>query len=130
MKKLIAILVAASMLTFFLAGCAKLSDQKPTEEVNVDDIYRDKEDGKLLVVTTLFPTYSLTKAIAPNADVRLLLPPGADSHSFEPSPKDMILLENSDLVVFTGEYMEEWMNKVLSSLNLDSKKNCRFIYRY
>ncbi|MDO5717208.1 MAG: zinc ABC transporter substrate-binding protein, partial [Tissierellia bacterium] len=84
-----------------------------------ESLYKDKEDGKLLIICTLFPTYSMAKAIAPDADVRLLLPPGADSHSFEPTPKDMELLQKADLIVYTSEYMEEWIHRVIDALDID-----------
>lgn len=64
---------------------------------------------KLSVVTTLFPLYDFSKAIGGEyADVTLLLPPGVESHSFEPKPSDMIRIDQSDIFAYTGKAMEPW----------------------
>lgn len=65
--------------------------------------------GKLSVVTTLFPLYDFAKAIGgEHADVTLLLPPGVESHSFEPKPSDVIRIDQSDIFAYTGKAMEPW----------------------
>jgi zinc transport system substrate-binding protein len=72
---------------------------------------------KLTVVTTLFPLYDFTRAVAGDkADVRLLLPPGVEPHSFEPKPEDMVRASKADLVVYTNEFMEPWAVKMLKSI--------------
>ena len=49
------------------------------------------DDGRLRVVTTLFPYYDFARAIAGGrADVTLLLAPGREAHSFEPTPLDAV----------------------------------------
>jgi len=49
-------------------------------------------------VTTLFPQYDFARQIAGDkAEITLLLPPGAESHSFEPTPADIINISNADL---------------------------------
>ena len=50
----------------------------------------------------------------------MLLPPGVESHSFEPRPSDMRTLNEADLFVFTGKYMEPWAERIVQSL--DNKK--------
>lgn len=70
------------------------------------------------VVTTLFPQYDLTKAIGQEkVSVHLLLPPGMEAHSFEPTPSDIIKINQADLFIFTGENMEPWANDIGKSLN-------------
>ena len=45
----------------------------------------------LQVVATNFPAFDFTRAVAGGrAQVRMLLPPGAEAHSFEPTPRDLI----------------------------------------
>lgn len=83
------------LLLFSLFGC---SEKKNTTE---------KEGIK--VVATLFPQYSLAKEIAKDrADVVLLLPPGVDSHSFDPSMSELLKIKNADLFLYTGDAMESW----------------------
>ena len=67
------------------------------------------EAKKLSVVTTLFPLYDFTKNIAGSkAMVTLLMPPGIEAHSFEPKAGDVLKVNNADVFVFTGRYMEPW----------------------
>lgn len=73
-------------------------------------------DGKLNVVTTLFPYYDFLRQIAgDDIELTLVVPAGMDSHSFEPTPADMITIQNADLVVCNGGAMEQWFGKVLDS---------------
>ncbi len=72
---------------------------------------------KLKIVTTLFPQYDFTREIGKDkVDVALLLPPGTESHSFEPSPKDIVNIQKSDLFIYTGEAMEPWAHKLIETI--------------
>ena len=61
----------------------------------------------LTAVCATFPVYDMARQVA-GGDVRLLLPPGADPHHFEPRPSDMRALNEADLFVMTGPDMEPW----------------------
>lgn len=66
-------------------------------------------DGRLKICAALFPQYDFAREIAGDlADVSLLLPPGADSHTFDPSMKDIVQLQSSDLFLYTGGGLEPW----------------------
>lgn len=76
------------------------------------------ETQKLEVITTLFPTYDFARHIAQDrVNVTLLLPPGVEAHSFEPRPADMVKLNHADIFVYTGKYMEPWVEKILKGVN-------------
>ena len=69
------------------------------------------------VVATDFPSYDAARAVLGGTDnLTLLLPPGVESHSYDPSPGDMMRIANADLVVFTGGPSDEWVRSILSSL--------------
>ena len=69
---------------------------------------------KLKVITTLFPLYDMAKNIgADKADVSLLLPPGVEAHSFEPKPSDIVKINEADVFVYTGKFMEPWAEDVI-----------------
>ena len=79
------------------------------------------EERKLSVVCSLFPQYDFVRQIAGDrASVHMLLPPGVESHTFEPRPSDMKTLNDADVFVFTGKYMEPWAERIVQSL--DNKK--------
>lgn len=112
MKRIMIILLAAALI---LCGCGP---QKAAVS----------HDG-LSVVTTLFPTYDFARSIAGGkADITLLLSPGKESHSYEPSTGDVIKINNSDIFIYTGEYMEPWAETLVSGMDnppavVDASKN-------
>jgi zinc transport system substrate-binding protein len=69
---------------------------------------------KLKVITTLFPLYDMAKSIgADKSDVSLLLPPGVEAHSFEPKPSDIVKINEADVFVYTGKFMEPWAEEII-----------------
>ncbi|GMO26966.1 MAG: metal ABC transporter substrate-binding protein [Termitinemataceae bacterium] len=68
------------------------------------------------VTTTIFPAYDFTRLIAKDkVHITMLIPPGAESHSFEPSPKDMIHLQKTDIFIYTGGESDTFVKDILSS---------------
>lgn len=101
--KMVALMMIC-LLTFPLSSCGKA----------------DKRDGKLLIVTTLFPQYDFAKQIAGDkAEVKLLLSPGTEAHSYDPTPSDIVDINESDLFIYTGDYMETWAAKIIKGLEKD-----------
>lgn len=77
-------------------------------------------DDKIKIVTTLFPQYDFIKEIARDkVEVILLLSPGMEAHSYEPTPQDIVNIQKSDIFVYTGEYMEPWAHKIIESTKDD-----------
>jgi zinc transport system substrate-binding protein len=87
--------------------------------------YRAETDDTFTVVATVFAAYSFALELTrgTNAQVTLLLPPGADSHSYEPTPADMLRIQNADLFVYGGGDSELWVKRVLESLERDESRN-------
>ena len=85
-------------------------------------------DGKINIVSSNFASYDFARAIAKGNDkveVKFLLGPGKDSHSYEPTAADLITLQNSDLFIYIGGDSEKWCDKVLDSLDTSkTKKMC------
>lgn len=117
MKKFLTFIFASVFIIFLLAGCAS------EPEKNVPAV-KDAKSDKIRVVATLFPQYDFTRQIAGDkADVTLLLPPGVESHSYEPTPSDIIKINKSDLFIYTGEYMEAWSSKIIDSMKDSGSKS-------
>lgn len=76
------------------------------------------DSDSITLVATLFPVYDFARTIAANTDtsVTMLLPPGMESHSFEPTPQDIIAVSRADIFAYTGEYMEKWAERLLDGL--------------
>ena len=74
------------------------------------------DDGKMSVVCTLFPYYDFARQIAlDRADVTLLLSPGREAHSFEPTPHDALTIANADVFVYNGGEGETWVEDLLDA---------------
>ena len=89
-----------------------------------------EENNKLSIVTTLFPQYDFARQITGDkADITLLLKPGIEAHDYDPSVSDMVKINDADLFIYTGEYMEPWAATIVDSLDnkdlciLDASKN-------
>lgn len=80
------------------------------------------EEKKLNIVTVNFPSYDFARAIVKdNKDVNLemLVKPGEEVHSFEPTPKDIINIQKSDLFIYTGGESDKWVEDIIK----ETKKN-------
>lgn len=76
--------------------------------------------GKVNIVCTVFPAYDFSREIAgERGNVILLMPPGAESHSYEPTPQDMAALSKCDLIIANGGVGEQWLEAMLSAGEVD-----------
>lgn len=99
MKRLIAILLC---LCLMLCGCTA-KPEKPHDET------------KLQIVCTSFPAYDFAREIAGDrAELTLLIKPGSEVHSYEPTPKDMIRIQESDLFICNGGESEQWAETLIT----------------
>ncbi len=73
--------------------------------------------GRLQIVAAVFPAYDFARAaVGDLADVSLLLPPGAESHSYEPTPADILRVQNCDLFIYLGGESDAWVDTILSAV--------------
>jgi len=78
---------------------------------------QQRHSEKLLVVTTLFPLYDFARQVGGDRiEVSLLLPPGVEPHSFEPTPDDILRINRADIFIFTNKYMEPWAVHMTDSI--------------
>ena len=88
-------------LCLLLSGCSP----QDTEE---------KDESKVQIVCTSFPAYDFAREIAGDrAQIRLLIKPGAEVHSYEPSPRDIIAIQDSDLFICNGGESEAWVESLI-----------------
>ena len=92
MRTLIAcILIGIAMA--FVSGCGERSETRP--------------EGPLRVVVTLPPLKGLVEPLLPEgSEVKVLLPPGANHHGWQPTPSDVASLSRADIVVYIGRGLE------------------------
>ena len=78
------------------------------------------EDGKTQVVCTLFPYYDFVRQIGgDDVDVTLVVPAGRETHSFEPTPMDVIRISQADVFIYNGGESEQWVADILDAAGED-----------
>lgn len=102
MKKTLSITILLAMLCALLSGCGAQSEP---------------EGEGISVVATVFSPYDFARQlVGERGEVTLLLPPGSEAHSYEPSPKDIIEIQNCDLFIYVGGVSDAWVSDVLESV--------------
>ena len=102
-------------------------------KVNNEENEIEGSEEKIKIIATLFPQYDFARVVGGDkVDVQLLLPSGVESHSYEPTPKDMIKINEANIFAYTGEQMEPWAEVIASSIDsdtliLNTTKNVEFI---
>ena len=97
-------IIACALCLFLLCGCA----------------VKKTDNGKPQIVTTVFPIYDFVRAIAGDtAQIKLLIKPGCEVHSFEPAPSDMVSIENCDLFAFIGGESDSWAENLLNEADIN-----------
>lgn len=84
-------------------------------------------EGKYSIVCTSFPCYDAARAVVGDrAEIQLLIKPGAEVHSFEPTPSDILSMADCDLFVYVGGESDAWVTDILSSFGGDAPRTLRF----
>lgn len=103
MKKVITVIMVA-ILIMGLAACSGTTE-KPIEQ------------SGLTIYASFYPMQFLVSEIAGDkAKVISLVPAGVEPHDWEPKPKTMAGLQESDMLVYNGAGMEAWLEDFLPSL--------------
>jgi len=72
------------------------------------------DNNKINIITTVFPVYDFVRQIGGDyVNASLLLPPGVESHSYEPTPADIINISQSDGFIYVGGESDTWINSLL-----------------
>jgi zinc transport system substrate-binding protein len=107
MKKTISISLILLLLCGLASGCRARGG-------------KDAEDEKISVVTTIFPQYDFVRQIAgEHVDLKMLLSPGMEPHSYEPTPQDIKDISSCDIFIYVGGHGEKWAENILSSMDAD-----------
>lgn len=93
----------------------------------------NKESSKISVIATTFPCYDAARAILGETmqngtiELKLLVKPGTEVHSFDPSPADIISIQKSNLFIYVGGESDEWVEKIINSNDSSSINELKLI---
>ena len=100
------------------AGAARAEENRTGEQPG----------NRMQIVATIFPQYDFARQIVGDyADVYMLLNPGEEIHSYEPTPQDIKMIQNSDLFIYTGGENDVWVENILSSLGDEGPRSVRLL---
>lgn len=104
-----ALLTAVTLCLSVFTGCT---------QANADYIKSDE----LSIVTTCFPPYDFARAVKGNSDnITMLLCAGAEAHSYEPTPLDILKIQQCDVFIYIGGEGEVWADEILESMDTSDK---------
>lgn len=102
--KIISAVLVIVMTAAVFAGCSNSQKQE------------NKDNGKLNVITSNFPPYDFLREIGGDKiNLSMLISPGAESHSFEPTPQDIANVNSCDVFVYVGGTSDQWVGSLLDS---------------
>ncbi|MCG7338131.1 zinc ABC transporter substrate-binding lipoprotein AdcA [Staphylococcus sp. ACRSN] len=111
MKKSLYILFLVATIVVLATACGK---------GDADD---DKKKDKIKVNTTVYPLKSFTEQIGgKHVSVKSIYPAGTDLHDYEPTQKDIINTNKSDLFIYTGDNLDPVSKKIAKTIKDKDKK--------
>jgi hypothetical protein len=111
MKKKIIFTILILFIALAWSGCEKKKATVSTA------------DTRITVTAATFPGFDFARVIAGDRiNLSMLLPPGAESHSYEPTPQDIIKIQNSDVFIYTGGESDYWIGEILDSVDNGSMR--------
>ncbi|MFY7750306.1 MAG: metal ABC transporter substrate-binding protein, partial [Exiguobacterium acetylicum] len=105
MKKIIPALTVAFASASILAACGSNTDSSTSDKTQTE------------VYASTFATAAIAREIGGDqVDVKMIVPPGADPHSYEPTSKQLTEIAKGDLFLLTGTTLEPYSKKIQESL--------------
>ena len=103
--KVLSLVTSLLLVLFALSACAPQASTAKTDGISI--------------VSTVFPSYDFARQITAgtNANVTMLLQPGEEVHSFDPTSQDIIRVQSADLFAYVGGENDTWVENVLSGLD-------------
>lgn len=102
-KRLISILTVLLLIALTFTGCT--ASEKT-------------DNGNINIVSTIFPQYDFAREITGDkANLKMLIQPGGESHTYEPTPQDIISIQEADVFLYIGGENDKWVEDILKSID-------------
>lgn len=106
-KKILLFTITFICCLILLTGCKQASDMPSVSDT----------DQRISIVCTTFPQYDWIRNILGGESdafrLTLLLDTGVDSHSYQPSARDIALISSADIFIYTGGESDQWVEDIL-----------------
>lgn len=107
MKKILVLIMVASILIFAMTGC-----------VGSKDVDNDKYN---VVTTTTFVTDLAQSIGGQHVNIQGLMGAGLDPHLYQASAGDVLLMQNADMVIYHGLHLEGKLGDVFENIENSNK---------
>lgn len=118
--KILPLLVLLTVgLSLFASGCTGQDDSQTNEnESTVQDVEVSGSNESVIVAVSIVPQAEFVEKVGGDkVKTVVIIPPGADPHTYEPSPKEMEEVSKASMYVTVGVDMpfeEVWINRFKS----------------
>ncbi|MEE0264144.1 MAG: metal ABC transporter substrate-binding protein [Acutalibacteraceae bacterium] len=97
------------LITMFIISVALLTACTASQQA---------DNGKINIVSTIFPQYDFAREIAGDkANLKMLIQPGGEAHTYEPTPQDIINIQEADVFLYIGGENDAWVDDILKSID-------------
>lgn len=102
------VLLSSLLMLCMLAGCGA-GDAQPADD--------QTPDGRIDVIAVNFPAYDCARRIGGDmVDLTMLLKPGAEAHSFEPTAQNMVAISECEVFIYGGGESDVWVDGLLAAV--------------
>jgi len=113
------------LVVVFLSGCISQNEnQSDALSGNASDLATDNASvnasanaaDKIKVATTIAPLGEFVRAVGGDrVKVTVVVPPGAEPHTFEPTPSLMVDMSKADIYIMNGAGLEFWIDRLFET---------------
>lgn len=115
----------ALLVVVFLSGCISQNENQ-SEVLSENATDHSSENAsinasanaadKIRVATTIAPLAEFVRAVGGDrVEITVVVPPGAEPHTFEPTPSLMVDMSRADIYVMNGAGLEFWIDRLLET---------------
>lgn len=102
------------LLSLLLAGCAPQNT--------------DAHNDGIRIVVSAYPAYDFARQVTGSTEnLQMLTRPGVDPHEYEPTPQNIIDIQNCDVFIYNGGESDVWVDELLKSVENDGMRVVRMM---
>ena len=119
MKSIIVKIISAIAICAVIIGVSTLA---------VILLAKNRSQQNAKIISSSFAGYDFARAVTGDpSQVSMLLKPGAEMHSYEPTPDDIKKLKESALFIYIGSESEHWIEDLVANNEIPADKTLRLM---
>ncbi len=116
-RKNIFIIGCLTLTLVLFVGCSSGKTLK-TEDKTTSESTQGNENERIKITASFYPLAEFARQVGGElVTVENLIPAGVEPHDFEPTPQDVVKINNSKLFILNGAGLDPWAEKITAELN-------------